>query len=258
MPRSLFCALGILGLVLAGCHGGGDSDGGTSGTTGVDSGTYVVPVDDLDAGNGLRQPAIADTLGPFSGEFDVNGAGELFALQVDGHLALVINDPSQSYLGTADAGHFKTEIAYPDLETCAPETFDGSYADGGYSGTQAFCANGELASGPLVGVRFIGAQLYRQDLAWSGAYDATEIADPSNTCARVTGSHKLVFGVARDLDGGAVTAALFGDGLKPAAGLRRRRFHLGPAQRPGAGLLGQRHRQLPALLPGRRRHRRHP
>ena len=177
---------------------------------GPDSG-YVTPVDTVDAGPITHSPDVATSFGAFTGAYDVNGAGELFAIQVDGHLALQVNDPSQTYLGIVDAGgKFSTEIVYPELETCGALTIDGTYKeDAGYNATEVFCTAGTFASGPLVGQRF-NAPIYKQNLAWSGVYDLFEKPSASNGCTFLpSGNTKVSVGVARDRDGGSAMAALF-------------------------------------------------
>ena len=206
MARSL--ALGIALFALAGCTGSvnptGDGGIGDAGPT---------PVEPLDSGSS-KNPPIATTFGPFTGAFDINGAGELFAIQVDDHLGIELNDLQHLYIGAIDGGAFDAGLIYPDLASCGVGALGGRFdPDSGYAATEQFCAGGQQVSAQIFGNRFTGSNTYRQELAWSGAYDLTEKPSSSNGCSGITGPHPLTVGVARDLDGGAVTALLAGDGL---------------------------------------------
>jgi len=210
-PAFTSVLIAALAAALAGCHGSADidTDAGSVIDGGPDSG-YVTPVDVEDAGPVTHDPDIATSFGPFTGAYDINGVGELFAIQVDGHLAIQLNDPSQTYLGSIDGGAFQTEIVYPELETCGALTVDGTYKeDAGYKATQVFCAAGTFASGPLAGQRFATPNIYRQNIAWSGVYDLTEKPSAGNDCTFIAPTAKLSVGVARDRDGGSATVALF-------------------------------------------------
>jgi len=204
MARSLSI---LLVAVLVGCSSAPpDADGGF-----VDAGP--TPVEPLDSGS-QRNPNIAPGLGAFTGAYDVNGAGELFALQVDDHLALELNDAQHLFLGTIDGTAFDAGLIYPELASCGVGALVGAFdRDGGYAATESFCAGGQQVSAPISGQRFSSPNVYRQELAWSGAYDATETGASANGCAAAASAHPLIIGVARDLDGGAVTALLTGDGL---------------------------------------------
>jgi len=213
----LLLAMGVLalsGAVFTGCKGDSpDDDGGTS-STGTTGTTYP----DDDAGPVYKDPDLADTFGPFTGAFDVNGSGRLLAIQVDGHLAVEMNDAAHVFLGQIDGGAFDAETNLPALETCGDGgvTFAGSYqGDGGgsYQATYAFCVSSAASSGPVSGSRFIFPHVYRQDLGWSGAYDVTQAVVDGGDCLPPPddGGNTWTFslGVSRDRDGGAVTAALF-------------------------------------------------
>lgn len=209
MPR-LSRTLLLLALALAGCHSSGTVtplDGGE-----VDAGS-VEP--EPDSGPILKSPNIADTLGPNTGAYDVNGGGRLLVIEVDGRVGLEVSDQQDLFLGAIDGGQFQSETLFPDQESCGPVTLDGEFHDGGsYSATKTFCANGTQVDGPLQGARLLAPNVYKQNLAWSGAYDAVESPSASNGCITFTGSHPLTIAVARDLDGGGTTALLVGDGLR--------------------------------------------
>lgn len=204
--RSACCAL----LALAACHP-------TQSNAVPDAGSVVD--DTPDAGPPLRDPNLAKTLGVHSGAFDVNGSGLLFVIEVDNRLALQLNGQPNLYIGAldggADAGGFSARLVYPDLEDCGPVTVAGRFTDSSdYQATNVFCANGTPVSGPVVGTRYIGARAYKQNLIWSGAYDAVEFAAPGSACPLDGGSRPLTLGVARDRDGGATAVFVANDGLK--------------------------------------------
>jgi hypothetical protein len=179
----------------------------------------VIVEDPFDAGPPLRDPNLSKTLGVHSGAFDVNGSGLLFVIEVDNRLAMQLNGQPNLFIGAfdggSDGGAFSARLVYPDLEDCGPVTLAGRFTDSSdYRAINDFCANGAAVSGPVVGARYIGARAYRQNLIWSGAYDAIESAASTSTCALDAGSRPLTLGVARDHDGGSSTVFVANDGLK--------------------------------------------
>lgn len=200
----------VFALALAGCSSGAvqppppphDAGPGDSGPDEVDSG----PV--------LHQPDIADSLGAHSGAYDVNGGGRLLVIELDGRIALEVSDQQDLFIGGIDAGRFSAETVFADQETCGPVTLVGAFDGGSYAATKNFCADTTPVSGPIAGSRLDAPAVYRQNLAWSGAYDAVETPASGNGCALFAGSHPLTIGVARDRDGGGTTAFLFGDTVK--------------------------------------------
>jgi hypothetical protein len=167
----------------------------------------------LDAG--VNTEPIAPGFGPFTGYFDVNGGGLLVAMQLDDALMLQINGQPNLYLGTVDGGGFQAEVVYSDLETCGPLTLTGALVDdGGYVAQRVICVGDTPASGQISGFPLIGPRALVQSLVLSGVYDVTETPTANNSCASSSsGPFTAVLGLSIELDGGAATAYVEGDGL---------------------------------------------
>lgn len=192
-------------------------------------------------------PPLAPAFGPFTGTFDVNGAGNLFVLEVDGQLALQLTAHPDHYLGryvapAADAGRpdagrvdagrpvdggvdagppigglsFTSRLLYPELETCGALTLNGRFdADAGrWTATQGVCTGTSLGSGTVTGARKLAPNFYKQDLAWSGVFDGTETAATGNGCTRAAGTRSVKVAVSLPRGGGQATVWVLGDGLK--------------------------------------------
>ena len=242
----LSCA-SFAALMMVACKPGGSSSssssGGSSGGDGyVDSGPVDVVLDagpPLDAG-----PIVAAGFGPFTGAYTVNGGGLLLAAQIDGHVALLVSGEPNAYLGIADAGildggrplpdagplpdggvrttqvyaaqYFRTETEYAATETCGPITLDGVYNTGlgSYAAQNDLCTAGSPSTAEILGVRLIGSEFFRQDLAQSGVFDLTETPSSSDGCSYArTPPFPVKVGFSVPLDGGAGIVMVVGDGI---------------------------------------------
>jgi hypothetical protein len=222
----------------SGSGSGSGSSGGSSGSSGdVDSGPPpdAGPPMATDAG-----AALAPGFGAFTGTYSVNGGGLLMAVQVDRHLALLLNGEPQAYLGLADAGHvdggfattdagrqlqalevetFHTELVYPDLEDCGPVTLEGTYqvAAATYQAENDFCSVGMPVTVTFPGAQLVGPDFFRQDLGRSGVFDLRETPAPDNACTTTAGGpYPLVVGLSAGVDGGPALGLAAGDGLLDA------------------------------------------
>ncbi len=232
-------------LLVVGCKpNSSNTDGGEedAGPGYVDSGPVDVV---LDAGPPVDSgPVIASGFGPFTNAYTVNGGSLFLAAQIDGHVALLVGGEPNAYLGIADAGHldggralpdagplpdggirttnvyaveyFRTEIEYPDLETCGPITLDGVYNEDtlAYTAQNNLCTAGSPSVVNFPGTQLIGAEFFRQDLAQSGVFDLTETPATGDTCAYPSAPpFHVKVGFSVGVDGGPAMAMVVGDGI---------------------------------------------